>query len=388
VRAPAGFAELPGEVERLLRDGEARRVAVVLIDAFGWAFVERHLDHPLLRRCARDGLLAPMAAQFPSTTTAHVTTMHSGLPVGEHGLYEWRVLEPSAGRAIVPLTSSWADEGPPDGLRAAGVPPEVYVPGQTLYARLAAHGVDPIAIEPAAFCPSTYDEVALRGASVRTHTGLPDAAAQLAAALAAPGDAPRYVVAYADEVDGAGHAFGPAAPEFAAASRAVLDGLHDALLGPDAPRFAPGTLVLLTADHGQVDVHPERADFVDLLWPELPGLLRRGAGGRPLSAAGSARDLFLHVEPEHVGRVVDGLQERLGDRATVHAAADLVTAGWFGPRVGPRLQARLAEVCVLPAAGRMAWWSTLGGGVHRFRGHHGGRTPDEQTTFLGALRLG
>ncbi len=387
MRALAGFAELPGEVERLLVTGEAERVGIVLIDAFGWAFVERHLDHPLLRRCAQEGLLGPMASQFPSTTTAHVTTMHSGLPVGEHGLYEWRVLEPSAGRTIIPLTSSWADEGPPDGLRAGGVPPERYVPTPSFYERLAARGIESVAIEPAAFCPSTYDEVALRGARVQTHTGLPDAAGRLAAALAAPGDAPRYVFAYADEVDAAGHVFGPSSREFAAASRAALDGLERALFGPDSPTFAPGTVLLLTADHGQVDVHPERTDYVDLLWPELAGLLRMGAGGRRLAAAGSGRDLFLHLEEEHVGRVVAELQARLGDRGTVHATADLLAAGWFGERVGPRLRARLAEVCVLPSPGRMAWWSTLGAGVV-FRGHHGGRTAAEATTFLGTLTLG
>ena len=387
MRALAGFAELPGEVERLLVTGEAERVGIVLIDAFGWAFVERHLDHPLLRRCAQEGLLGPMASQFPSTTTAHVTTMHSGLPVGEHGLYEWRVLEPSAGRTIIPLTSSWADEGPPGGLRAAGVEPERYVPRPSFYERLAARGIESVAIEPAAFCPSTSDEVALRGARVQTHTGRPDAAGRLAAALAAPGDAPRYVFAYADEVDAAGHVFGPSSREFAAASRAALDGLERALFGPDSPTFAPGTVLLLTADHGQVDVHPERTDYVDLLWPELAGLLRMGAGGRRLAAAGSGRDLFLHLEEEHVGRVVAELQARLGDRGTVHATADLLAAGWFGERVGPRLRARLAEVCVLPSPGRMAWWSTLGAGVV-FRGHHGGRTAAEATTFLGTLTLG
>lgn len=165
MRTLAGFAELPGEVECLLVTGEAERVGVVLIDAFGWAFVERHLDHPLLRRCAREGLLAPMAAQFPPTTTAHVTTMHSGLPVGEHGLYEWRVFEPSAGRTIIPLTSSWADGGPPDALRSAGVPPERYVPRPSFYERLADRGIESVAIKPAAIRGSAYSGVALRCAA-------------------------------------------------------------------------------------------------------------------------------------------------------------------------------------------------------------------------------
>ncbi len=57
------------------------------------------MDHPLLPRLEIDHL----ESQFPSTTAAHVTTMHLGLPVDEHGIYEWRVFEPALGEVIVPL---------------------------------------------------------------------------------------------------------------------------------------------------------------------------------------------------------------------------------------------------------------------------------------------
>ena len=40
---------------------------------------------------------------FPSTTTVHSTTIHSGLPLGEHGLYEWNVYEPQLNRLVTPL---------------------------------------------------------------------------------------------------------------------------------------------------------------------------------------------------------------------------------------------------------------------------------------------
>ena len=81
-----GFAELPERIAALAAEHE--RLAVVLLDAFGWAFVQRHADHPFLRRLE----IEPVASQFPSTTTAHLTTLYTGLPVEEHGLYEWRVL--------------------------------------------------------------------------------------------------------------------------------------------------------------------------------------------------------------------------------------------------------------------------------------------------------
>src|SRR4051794_30147357 len=97
------FAAVPATADRLLTGApgglpigpaRAERVALVLLDAFGLVFRRRFRGHPFLRRLERAGWTAPLTAQFPSTTTAHVTTMHTGLPVGAHGLYEWNVLDP------------------------------------------------------------------------------------------------------------------------------------------------------------------------------------------------------------------------------------------------------------------------------------------------------
>src|SRR3954451_11556277 len=100
----ASFAELPDLIEALAREHE--RLAVVLLDAFGMAFVRRHADHPLLRRLESE----PLRSQFPSTTTAHLTTLYTGLPVEEHGLYEWRVSEPLVGDVIRPLPFLGSDD--------------------------------------------------------------------------------------------------------------------------------------------------------------------------------------------------------------------------------------------------------------------------------------
>ena len=94
--------------------------------------------------------------------------------------------------------------------------------------------------------------------------------------------------------------------------------------------------------------------------------------------AGSARDCFLHVRDP--ATVVGALAARLGDRAEVRLAAELF------PDAGPRLKARLADVCVLPAPGRMAWLRSNPSHQLRFKGHHGGRTPEESETWVGIMQ--
>ena len=362
------FTDIPATVERLLTGGERdrERVAVVLLDAFGRRFQERYADHPFLRRLA----VTPIASQFPSTTTAHVTTMHTGRPVGEHGLYEWNVYEPELDAIVTPLLFSYARDEARDTLRGSGLDPASLLDGDTLYQRLAVAGVPSTVLHPASFSPSTYDSVATAGARLRPFGSLAEGVDALFEALREPG----YAYLYWDRIDAIGHHHGPDSREFEAA---VLDALATLERGL---RPIPGALLMITADHGQVAVDPARADYLDELWTGLPSLLRH----RP---AGSGRDVFLHTVPGATAEVVAGLAERLGPRAEVHAVADLVAAGRFGA-AGPRLRARLADVCVLPAPGRTAWLRSATGAAQRFRGHHGGLHPDEMDTWVGALELG
>jgi Type I phosphodiesterase / nucleotide pyrophosphatase len=386
VIVPGGFAALPATVERLLGVGEggvalaglparADRVLLVLLDAFGWRFFTRHGDHPLL---ARMEAVVPLTSMFPATTAAHVTTLHTGASVGEHGLYEWNVYDPGLDALVTPLLFSFAGDGVRDTLLRAGADPDAVLPSMpTLYERLGAAGVACAVFEPAAFAPSTYDSVLARGARLHPVADLRTGLGEVAAALRA--DARVYAYLYWDAVDAVGHMHGPSSPEFAATAVRCLDTLEAGL------RALPeGTVVLLAADHGQVDVDPATTIFVNEAWPELADLLARGRGDRVLAPAGSARDLFLHCRPGTVDEVVAGLTRVVGERATVHRVEDVAAAGWFGD-VGERLRARLADVCVLPAPGETVWWRERGRFDMGFRGHHGGLSEDEARTQVAAL---
>ncbi|WP_445148643.1 alkaline phosphatase family protein [Baekduia sp. Peel2402] len=358
--APPSFAEVPAVVARELRDGR-RRVAVVFLDAFGWTFAERHAQHPLLAKLARDGVLAPMASQFPSTTVAHVTTMHTGLPVEAHGLYEWQIYEPSVDRVIRPFVDK----------DLADVDVRLLLPeGPSFHHRLATLGVPSRIWHP--FPASKYDDVALRGTTRAQFGELADGLGAVTEALA---DADRlYTYLYWDRIDATGHVFGPSSPEFDDIALRSLDAVYAAFFGPQAPRLENTTLIL-TADHGQIDVSPQTILDVDQLVPDLADRLTA-------APAGSPRDLFLHVAPDDVDRTIADLSSALGSRATVHASRDLF------PIAGPRLLARLAPICILPSGNHTTWLATHYGHSQTFLGHHGGRTPEEATTTFGAIELG
>lgn len=357
------FAAIPPYVEHLLTGSgrplpglpdRADRVVVILLDAFGRVFRERFARHPLIRRLD----VCELDSQFPSTTAAHVTTMHSGLPVEQHGVYEWNVLEPSLGRIVTPLRFAFAGDADADTLRGH-LDPRVLVPdAPCLYERLAGAGVACSVHQPDAFSPSTFDSAVVRGADVRPYGRLGDGLTDALRAVRAADRAYAYV--YFHGIDLVGHVSGPSSPDFAAAARLALDTVEAALTAA-----GDDVLVLLTADHGQVDVDPAVTLWLDDLHPPLRHLALRPAG--------SARDVFLHVDD------VEGTLAALAPHVEVHRTADLL------PDAGPRLRARLADLCVLPPPGRMAWLRTAADHGVSFRGHHGGRTPEETATYLAAV---
>src|SRR4051794_17719719 len=158
------FADLPAIIEA--RAAQCEQLAVVLLDAFGWAFVQRHADHPLLQRLE----IEPLRSQFPSTTTAHVTTLYSGLPVEEHGLYEWRCYEPQEGRGIRPLPFLPAHEGMPP-LR---ITPRQLLPWPSVFEQRPA-----TVFQPEAIADTAYGTAALAGADVRPFTTIEEGVEKL-----------------------------------------------------------------------------------------------------------------------------------------------------------------------------------------------------------------
>jgi Type I phosphodiesterase / nucleotide pyrophosphatase len=375
------FDQLPATIERILTGnapagatplhdpfpGEpADRVVLVYLDAFGWDFLERLTASTALERARGDGLLTQLTSQFPSTTTAHVATIHSGLPVAEHGLYEWHQLEPGLERLITPLLFCFAGDKRRDTLAGVLDPAALY-PESGFYERLAAAGVDSCAVHPAEIAGSTASSVLLESVRGLAYSSLDEAYGLAARALAAAERA--YALVYLPHVDTLMHDLGPGDP----AALPTFGAMIDALAGT---AFPPGTLVLLTSDHGMTPVDPVRTVYVNEVWPALPGLLATGADGKPLAPAGSCRDLFLHVRPGELARVREGLAERLDGTATVLTTEELVAAGAFDVP-GERLRARVGDLVVLPRVGEAVYWHEPGRFDQHLHGQHGGLSPAE-----------
>lgn len=395
------FADLPALIRHCLTGepvdlpaaaqwgGYLRRydtVILVLVDAFGWRFFEQFANRPLLRRFSEQGAVLRWTSQFPSTTAAHITCLNTGLTPGQSGVYEWQFYEPALDAVLQPLLFSFAGEEARETLQPTGIGPEALYPSQTFYQTLQADGVASYVYQPREYVDSTYSRWMLRGAAVRGYRTLPEGLVNLRRELPHT-QKPAYVSLYFPLVDYIGHFNGPDSPQMAAEIEACLFSLERALFEPLAGRLE-NALLIFTADHGMVDVSPQRTLYLnsDRRFAGLERFLRTDRQGRLLPPGGSARDVFLYIKPAALDEAHAFLATRLAGVAEVRTARAMLDEGYFGPPpYSDRFLARLGNLVILPDAGEAVWWYEEGRFEQKFYGHHGGLTPAEMEIPVGLL---
>jgi hypothetical protein len=356
-------------------------VALCFIDAFSWQHVDRALDESRFLRHASDvGVLSKMTSMFPSTTAAHVTTIHTGQTPAVSGIYSWQYFEPTLGALIEALPFAFLDQ-PRESLRFTGIDPNVIFPGPSIYGGLSELGVRSFVLQPIEIAGSTCNKIFTAGAEQRPFKSLADGLVGLRNILLHE-QAPTYTFFYWDKIDSLAHGHGPDSEAVAAEVEMVFlafDRLLHNHLGS-----ARKTLLLLTADHGHV--RTGEAVMVNRDIPDIIPLLMKDRLGRPLAPAGSRRDFFLHVQDEYVESVCGRLREVLAERAEVFPTRELIDQGFFGERpASERLLSRVGNVVVLPYVGQSVWW---GEGDSRKVSSHGGLTPEEVEIPLFAVAYG
>ncbi len=365
-------------------------VIFFFIDAFGWRFFERYAEkYAFLKTVSSQGVVSKLTSQFPSTTAAHVTCMHTGLNVGQSGVYEWNYYEPLVDDIISPLLFSYArDKILRDTVKKASISPKQFFPNQTFYQTLQSRGVASHILQYQSYTPSTYSDIVFQGAAVHPYTTLQDALTTLTHLLVnQPQTAPTYYFFYFDRIDAACHNHGPFSRQFEDEVDRLLTTLAQTFY--KSVRGKTGnTLLMMSADHGQVEVDPRKTYYLNRQVPGIRRYLKTNQRANLLVPAGSARDMFLHVKDEYVDTLILDLKQRLAGRAEVYRTSELLAQNFFGRQPPSRLLLdRIGNVVILPYKHESVWWYEEGVFSMHFYGHHGGLTPEEMEIPLLLLPL-
>ncbi|WP_234407377.1 alkaline phosphatase family protein [Microterricola viridarii] len=304
---------------------QSSHAVVLLVDGLGAAALRSRSGHArfLASRLAKSDVIEGV---FPATTAAAIATLTTGSAPGEHGLVGYSVLDADNDRLVNQL-KGWD----------AQMRPESWQLRRTVFEQAQDAAVPAFAIGTARYADSGLTHAVLRGAQYVSADTLEE---RFAAAQRVIDSTERAIIyLYVAELDMAAHARGWESDKWLG----ELEKL-DAAVAAFAGGLRKGVGVLLTADHGIVDVPVEKHVLYDTV-PELIAGVRH-VGGEP-------RCLQLYLDPELEPAVRASAADELaeswrsveGDRVWVSTRAEVIADGLFGD-VDPRAESRIGDVIV------------------------------------------
>lgn len=305
----------------LLSIAPAQRVCVVLVDGLGSMLLKRRGGHaPFLRKAVDSAPV--LSSAFPSTTATSLASLGTGRAPGAHGMVGYDVLDPDQDK-VVNMLGGWDRQ----------VDPARWQPLPTVFERIEPE-VPVTTVSLPKFAESAMTKAALRGGSFVAASSTHAKTAVAAEAMANNKRMLMYL--YFNELDRAGHRYGCGSPEWEHELE-ELDGAMQRL----STQLPPGTRLLLTADHGMVDV-PEacRHDY-----SAVPSLIQ---GVR--HTAGEPRMVHLYLEPDAGERTRESLmsawQARHGHEAWIMRRDEAIAAGYFGDTISEAVLPRIGDVLI------------------------------------------
>lgn len=345
---------------------EATNVVLLVLDGLGADWLARRSPDGILSGHLRGAI----DTVFPATTASAITCFLTGDAPRGHAITGWHTYLRELGCVLSVLPGAPRYGGV--SYRKAGIDPARLFGHVPLFDRIATPSV---CVSPRDIARSDYNLAHLGRARLAPYRGLHGLFRKASQAVRR-GRGPKYVYAYWPRLDAIGHKKGMESDEAAAHLKEIeqaLAGFLEAVVDRD-------TLLLVTADHGQVDT--TEADRIDLAdHPDLRDCLALPLCGEPRAA-------FCYVRAHRTGDFEDYCRWVLGDTAELHPSRELVERGLFGPgQTHPRLGERIGDYVLLMRGNRVIRERLPFEDGHVQVGTHGGLSETELRVPLCVIRL-
>ncbi len=365
---------------------DVKCIVLLILDAVGYRQLQHYRDteSSLFSRLALKGRLVPITSVFPSTTVSALTSIWTGQPPLGHGFLGTKMLLPKQGVLANMLKMVPAAYGGGGKLEDWGWEPDEFIRVPSLAARLGAAGIRTVAHTRLSFIGSSLTRIFLRGMDeVRGYVGLSDLWLNLRRTLTERQANQRlFIDAYWGGVDNVGHVYGPTGAYLPSAMRHIARSFEEDFLARLPKEAREDTLLIVTADHGQIATPPERVVHL----PDHPALQETLL----LPPAGESRAAYFYAKPGQKDALRDYVTEHLADRFALQETERALEIGLFGPlgALTPHLRARLGNMLLIAKDdSRLTMREKKKESGIQLRGHHGSLTPEEMLVPLLMVRL-
>lgn len=342
-----------------------RHIVLMVFDGMGYSFLKEGLadmDMP------PEAELYKISSVFPPTTAAAMTTLYTGLSPAEHGYFGWTLYMKDPGCYLNILPGTLLGKGAPAG----EVLDQVYaqLPVTSIYTRIENEGDrrQGFLVQPQSIGGSRYSRMTTQSAQVIKYKRDKDFARAVYSPVKKNPDEKTFTLCYSENPDKQMHLSGTRGP-WAEDYRKKLGHLFCKL----ASRYRDSsTLLLITSDHGMVDMEEYYAINED---PELMDLL-----ARPPFPESRLLSFFVKEGKKDLFR--ERFLRKLGKDFMLVGGAEFLKKPWLGPgKLHPCYQDYVGDFVAL-ATGRkgIKYYGTEKSQKRKpgcFKAHHAGFRPEE-----------
>lgn len=323
---------------------EADQIVLLVLDGLGWLQLQDRLAiAPVLAGMA-GGSITTVA---PSTTATALTSITTGLTPGQHGVIGYRMHVDGDVLNVLRWQANGRDA-------RALIPPEKVQATEPFLSQR------PAVVTKAEFRNSGFTIAHLDGTRF---TGYRMPSTLVAEIDRLVGQGEPFVYGYYDGIDKVAHEYG-FGPVYDAELRSV-----DRLVGDLLAALPPRAALVVTADHGQVEVGdrlvPLAADVVAAMSMQ----------------SGEGRFRWLHARPGRAVELLEATRASHGDTGWVAPIEQVLDEQWFGPVVTDATRARLGDVALLARAD-VSYIDPDDSGPFELVGRHGSLTRAEMLVPL------
>jgi hypothetical protein len=363
--------------------GEARKILLILMDALALhRFKVWITAHPEMvwNQFTQQGVLAPLTSIAPSTTSAALTSYWTAAAPRSHGIvgYEGWLKEYGIVANMISHKPITYNSGRADSLEHAGFSAETFLPIDPIGIHLAEHGVDLHAIQHYSIIHSGLSRMFFKQVQKHGISTPVDLWVTVRKLWEKNTDQKLFSWVYWPEVDSLSHLHGPDDERIAADFISFSHAFESIFLDKLTSEQLKDTVVILTADHGQIGTD-HRNEHYDLRnHPELTRRLH-------MLPTGENRLAFLYIKPGQVEAVLEYIERTWPNQFTLLESAYAIEKGLFGPGdQHPGLLDRTGDMVAL-ARGQAYWW--WGAQPNPISGRHGGLSSEEMVVPFLAARL-
>jgi len=379
---------LPSELHRDEVEIEnCNKILLLLIDGLGYdQWLRYSRDYEFLDVFSQKGVVSPITTVFPSTTAAALTTINSGLTPQEHALLEWFVYFEEIDMIINTLPFTQLGKEGQDRLLEIGADPKILYRGKTIHQTLRKAGVKSLTLMSRRYANSCYSKLVNKGSTRIPFISYSDMAVNLRESLRKE-KGPAYFHVYLGNLDSIEHEYGPHTDQYYAELSLLSFSLKTELLRKVDRKTAEETIVLVTSDHGQLNISPEETIYLNR-FRKLVRSFQKSRKGKPILPTGSPRDVFLHIEPSKLEETHEFLMRKLGKKARIMKTDEAIKAGLFGMGKPEReFHERVGNLLVIPYENNTIWYEHLKGKRFDLLGHHGGLSEEEMLVPFAIAKL-